>query len=88
MRGKKKKGKGKGKGKGKMEWEQTSLGRYFVETKHSKNQRLPDHPYEEVLVVVEMIEGFERVEEVELTLDCDGEHERRFVVKFWAKTKG
>jgi hypothetical protein len=77
----------KGKGKGREEkWVQVELGRYFVETRHEKGKRWPDHAFEEVLIVEEAIPGrFRRVEEVGLEVRCQVHGGIKFVCEFWKR---
>jgi hypothetical protein len=86
------KGKGEGKKEGegeKVKWEQTSLGRYFVETRHERGQRRPDRRFDEVLITeMENVEGFEKIERVEMEVGCEVHKEVRWRCEFWVKTDG
>jgi hypothetical protein len=83
-------GKGKEEGEGeKVEWEQTSPGRYFVETRHERGQRWPNHRFDEVLITeMEDVEGFERIERVEMEFGCEVHKEVRWRCESWMKTDG
>lgn len=85
--GKKSKGKGK-KEAAEAEWEQAAPGRYFVETKHEKGKRWPDHAFDEVLITEELdgIPGcFRRVEEITMEVVCAEHEEVKWVCEFWVK---
>jgi hypothetical protein len=80
--------KGKGQGKKeeegeKVEWEQTTPGRYFVETRHERGQRWPDHRVDEVLITqMEDVEGFERIERAEMEFGYEAHKEVRWRCEF------
>jgi hypothetical protein len=81
------KGQGKKGGEGdKAEWEQTSPGRYFVETRHERGQRWPDHRFDEVLITgMEDVEGFERIERVDMEFGCEVHKKVTWRCEFWVK---
>jgi hypothetical protein len=85
-----------GKGQGMMEgegenvqWKQTSPGRYFVQTRHERGQRWPDHRFDEVLITeMEDVQGFERVKMVDMEFGCEVHKETRWQCEFWVKAEG
>jgi hypothetical protein len=61
----------------------------FVETRHERGQRWPDHRFDEVLITaMEDVEGFERIERVEMEFGCEVHKEVRWRCEFWVKTGG
>ncbi len=83
----KRKGKSREKRKRSEEkWVQAELGRFFVETRHEKGKRWPDHAFEEVLLTEEGIpREFSKVDEVRLEVGCVLHGEVRYVSEFWKK---
>jgi hypothetical protein len=67
-------------------WVEVEPGRYFVETRHEKGKRWPDHAFEEVLIIEEGIpKEFSRLVEVKLDVVCRLHGSVRFVCQFWKK---
>jgi hypothetical protein len=84
----KRQGKKEGEGE-KVEWEQTSPGRYFVETRYERGQRWQDHRFDEVLITeMEDVEGYEKIERVEMEVSCEVHKDVRWRCEFWVKTDG
>ena len=70
-----------------VKWQQAAPGRYFIEMKHEKKKRWPDHAFDEVLVAEEVggiPECFEKVEEVTMEAVCPVHSGVKWVCEFWA----
>jgi hypothetical protein len=70
-----------------VKWQQAAPGRYFIEMKHEKRKRWPDHAFDEALVTEEVggiPECFEKVGEVTMEAVCPVHSGVKWVCEFWA----